>query len=105
MIGIYSIVAMNDRWDIGGVSTEFHEDTQSPTIFIYDGFQGGIGYSEVGFDRFKDLIDLTYKNISNCKCLNGCPSCILSPKCGNSNEFLDKTAAKILLRLIMNAIK
>lgn len=105
MIGIYSIVAMNDRWDIGGVSTELHEDTQSPTIFIYDGFQGGIGYSEVGFDRFKDLIDLTYKNISNCKCLNGCPSCILSPKCGNSNEFLDKTAAKILLKLIMNAIK
>lgn len=104
MIGIYSIIAMNDRWDIGGLSTEFHQDTLSPAIFVYDGFQGGIGYSEVGFERFNDLIKLTYKNIVNCSCLNGCPSCILSPKCGNSNEFLDKTAAKLLLKLIINSI-
>lgn len=100
MIGIFSIIAMNDRWDIGGVSTPFHHQTGKPTIFIYDGFEGGIGYSEKGFERFKELVDISYKNVSNCGCLNGCPSCILSPKCGNGNEFLDKAGTKVLLSLL-----
>lgn len=104
MIGIFSIIAMNDRWDIGGLSTPLQHQTNLPTIFIYDGFEGGIGYSEVGFERFVDLISLTAKNIVGCSCLNGCPSCILSPKCGNSNEFLDKSAAKILLRMLNQQI-
>ncbi|MCX7760332.1 MAG: DEAD/DEAH box helicase [Hydrogenothermaceae bacterium] len=100
MIGIFSIIAMNDRWDIGGMSTNFHYQTGKPTIFIYDGYEGGIGYSEVGFERFDELVEITYKNVSNCNCLNGCPSCILSPKCGNANEFLDKAGTKILLKLL-----
>ncbi|MEZ0323633.1 MAG: DEAD/DEAH box helicase [Hydrogenothermaceae bacterium] len=100
MIGIFPIIAMNDRWDIGGMSTNFHYQTEKPTIFIYDGYEGGIGYSEVGFERFDELVDIAYKNVSNCKCLNGCPSCILSPKCGNANEFLDKAGTKVLLRLL-----
>lgn len=104
MIGIFSIVAMNDRWDIGGLSTVFHHQTGLPTIFIYDGFEGGIGYSEVGFERFTDLITLTAKNIYSCSCLNGCPSCILSPKCGNSNAFLDKSAAKLFLQMLTRSI-
>ncbi|MEJ5173218.1 MAG: DEAD/DEAH box helicase [Hydrogenothermaceae bacterium] len=100
MIGIFSIIAMNDRWDIGGMSTDFHYQTGKPTIFIYDGYEGGIGYSEVGFERFDELVEITYKNVSKCGCLNGCPSCILSPKCGNANEFLDKAGTKLLLKFI-----
>jgi Distinct helicase family with a unique C-terminal domain including a metal-binding cysteine cluster len=88
MIGIYSIFAMNDRWDIGGLSTNYHPQTEKASIFIYDGYEGGIGYAEVGFERLEDILKATYKNIKNCKCLNGCPSCILSPKCGNANEHL-----------------
>jgi DEAD/DEAH box helicase domain-containing protein len=100
MIGIYSVFAMNDRWDIGGMSTNFHYQTEKPTIFVYDGFEGGIGYAETGFERLEDILEATYKNIKNCKCLTGCPSCILSPKCGNANEHLDKIGSQILLELI-----
>lgn len=100
MIGIYSIFAMNDRWDIGGMSTNFHNQTEKATIFIYDGFEGGIGYGEVGFERLEDILKATYKNIKNCKCISGCPSCILSPKCGNANEYLDKIGSIVLLELI-----
>lgn len=101
MIGIYSIFAMNDRWDIGGMSTNFHYQTKSPTIFIYDGYEGGIGYSEVGFNNLENILLTTYKNIKNCKCIDGCPSCILSPKCGNANESLDKLGSEILLELLI----
>ena len=96
LIGIYPLFAMNDRWDIGGLSTPFYPEFGKPTIFIYDGYEGGVGYSEIGFYKLKDMIESTYKNISKCKCIAGCPSCIFSPKCGNSNDFLDKTATIII---------
>ncbi|PMP77238.1 MAG: DEAD/DEAH box helicase [Sulfurihydrogenibium sp.] len=101
MIGIFSIFAMNDRWDIGGVSTNYHPQTEKATIFIYDGIEGGIGYAEVGYERLEDILKATYKNVKNCKCLNGCPSCILSPKCGNANEYLDKQGTQVLLELLL----
>jgi len=105
MIGIYPLFAMNDRWDIGGLSTNFYSDFGKPTIFIYDGYEGGVGYSKVGFNRLKDIMESTYKNISRCRCISGCPSCIYSPKCGNSNEYLDKTAAIILSHKILKEVK
>ncbi len=104
MIGIYPLFAMNDRWDIGGLSTNFYPDFGKPAIFIYDGYEGGVGYSKVGFNRLKDIMESTYKNISRCRCISGCPSCIYSPKCGNSNDYLDKTAAIILSHKILKEL-
>ncbi len=104
LIGIYPLFAMNDRWDIGGLSTPFYPEIGKPAIFIYDGYEGGVGYSEVGFKRLKDMIRSTYLNISKCSCIAGCPSCIYSPKCGNSNDYLDKTAAMILSNKILKEL-
>ncbi|HYX79370.1 MAG TPA: DEAD/DEAH box helicase, partial [Actinomycetota bacterium] len=42
-IGLLPLVATCDRWDVGGVSTNFHPDTGSCAIFIYDGYPGGAG--------------------------------------------------------------
>jgi DEAD/DEAH box helicase domain-containing protein len=35
--------------------------------------------------------------VGDCRCRDGCPSCVQSPKCGNLNEMLDKAAAARLL--------
>ncbi len=104
LIGIYPLFAMNDRWDIGGLSTPFFPETGRPTVFIYDGYEGGVGYSEVGFNRLKEMMESTYKTISKCGCISGCPSCIYSPKCGNSNDYLDKTASIILSHRILKEL-
>ncbi len=101
LIGIYPLYAMNDRWDIGGLSTPFFAETGKPTIFIYDGYEGGVGYSEVGFRKLEEMMESTYKTISKCSCIAGCPSCIYSPKCGNSNDYLDKTASILLSHKIL----
>jgi DEAD/DEAH box helicase domain-containing protein len=98
MIAMSPIFAMCDRWDIGGLSTPLHPDTGEPTIFIYDGFEGGIGISENLYANIKLLWEKTLQLIDNCECKEGCPSCIYSPKCGNENEPLDKKAARIILK-------
>ncbi|RMD52289.1 MAG: DEAD/DEAH box helicase, partial [Nitrospirae bacterium] len=56
MIGIMPFHVMCDRGDIGGVSTPHHIDTNQPTIFIYDGFEGGIGLSEKAFTLISEII-------------------------------------------------
>ena len=55
MIAMSPIFAMCDRWDIGGLSTPLHPDTGEPTIFIYDGFEGGIGISETLYAKIGTL--------------------------------------------------
>ena len=101
MIAISPIFAMCDRWDIGGLSTPLHPDTGESTIFIYDGFEGGIGISENLYSNIKPLWEKTLNLIENCECKEGCPSCIYSPKCGNENKPLDKKAARIILKHII----
>ncbi len=101
IIAMAPMFAMCDRWDIGGMSTADHVDTGKPTIFIYDGFEGGIGISENLYSNIKPLLEKTLKLIETCECKEGCPSCIYSPKCGNGNEPLDKKAAHIILQSLI----
>jgi DEAD/DEAH box helicase domain-containing protein len=96
-IAVLPLIAMCDRWDIGGLSTNFHPQTGVPTIFIYDGHPGGIGISRTAFNRFEELCEDAHDLISGCPCSRGCPSCVQSPKCGNLNEPLSKAGALIVL--------
>jgi DEAD/DEAH box helicase domain-containing protein len=96
-IAVLPLIAMCDRWDIGGLSTAFHSQTGRPTVFIYDGHPGGIGITRIGFQVFERLVTNARRLISECPCLKGCPSCVQSPKCGNLNEPLNKRGALELL--------
>jgi DEAD/DEAH box helicase domain-containing protein len=92
-IAVLPLLAMCDRWDIGGLSTNFHPQTGVPTIFIYDGHPGGIGIARRGYEEFGRLVSDAFRLVSECPCESGCPSCVQSPKCGNLNEPLDKLGA------------
>ncbi|MGZ4324140.1 MAG: DEAD/DEAH box helicase [Solirubrobacteraceae bacterium] len=96
-IAVLPLIAMCDRWDIGGLSTNLHPQTGGPTIFIYDGHPGGVGITRRGFDQFERLVNDANRLISECPCQSGCPSCVQSPKCGNLNEPLSKSGALELL--------
>jgi DEAD/DEAH box helicase domain-containing protein len=96
-IAVLPLLAMCDRWDIGGLSTAFHRQTGRATIFIYDGHPGGVGITRAGFERFEALVSDALRLISDCPCRDGCPSCVQSPKCGNLNEPLNKRCAAELL--------
>ncbi len=100
-IGLLPLVASSDRWDVGGVSTALHADTEEPTIFVYDGHPGGAGFAERGFERAREWLSATKAAIEACECPSGCPSCVQSPKCGNKNNPLDKASAVLLLGALL----
>ena len=101
MIALLPLWAMCDRWDIGGLSTNFHDATDAPTVFVYDGHPGGVGIAERGYDQFEGWVADTARMLDGCPCEQGCPSCVQSPKCGNLNEYLDKRGALTLLRRML----
>jgi DEAD/DEAH box helicase domain-containing protein len=100
-IAVLPLIAMCDRWDIGGLSTNFHPQTGCPTIFLYDGHPGGIGIARTAFARFEELCEDARRLIAECPCASGCPSCVQSPKCGNLNEPLHKAGALELLERLL----
>lgn len=103
LIALLPLWAMCDRWDIGGLSTNVHAQTERPTVFVYDGHPGGVGITERGFAAFEGWAEDTARMIESCPCEQGCPSCVQSPKCGNLNDMLDKAGALELLRRMLAA--
>jgi DEAD/DEAH box helicase domain-containing protein len=102
-IAVLPLIAMCDRWDIGGLSTNLHPQTSGPAIFVYDGHPGGVGIARTAFARFEELCADAHRLIAGCRCSRGCPSCIQSPKCGNLNEPLSKAGARMLLEAMLHS--
>jgi DEAD/DEAH box helicase domain-containing protein len=101
IIGIMPFHVMCDRWDLGGLSTPLHEDTNAATIFVYDGIEGGIGLSEKGFSLIQKILTMVEELLRDCKCDVGCPACVYSPKCGNENQPMDKGAALLIVKEVL----
>ncbi len=103
-IGLLPLLAMCDRWDIGGVSTALHPDTGLPTVMVYDGFPGGAGFADRAHAILPAWLGATRDTVRGCDCERGCPACVQSPKCGNGNDPLDKAGAVALLDLTLRQI-
>lgn len=105
LIGLLPAFVLCERADIGGVSYPVYPFTGQPLIFIYDGYPGGVGYCRTGSSVFLDWLKATHELLSTCPCKLGCPRCILSPKCGNGNQYLDKHAARVLAFELLNYLE
>ncbi|MFA4928863.1 MAG: Zn-binding domain-containing protein, partial [Patulibacter sp.] len=99
-IAVLPLLAMCDRWDVGGLSTNLHPQTGGPAIIVYEGHVGGVGIARQAFLRFEEWVDDARRLIDECPCESGCPSCVQSPKCGNLNEPLHKAGALELLERV-----
>jgi len=104
MIAMAPALAQISRWDLGGVSIDFDPVKQQPVIYIYDAYRGGIGISEQLYFNLTELLNLSFNLIQSCSCKtdNGCPGCIMSPRCGSQNDPLDKEGARFLLKKLLN---
>ncbi|MFY1635669.1 DEAD/DEAH box helicase [Solwaraspora sp. WMMB335] len=100
-IGLLPLIATCDRWDIGGLSTASHADTEAPTVFVYDGHPGGAGFAERAYQAARTWLGATRDLVAGCGCAAGCPSCVQSPKCGNGNNPLGKADAVRVLDVVL----
>ena len=69
-----------------------------PSVFIYDNYPGGIGFSRPLFAMHQDLLVRTRELITTCPCESGCPSCV-GPE-GNTGPHAKLVASEILERLL-----
>ncbi len=101
MIGMMPMFVLCDRNDIGGISFPLHPETRKATIFIYDGYAGGIGLCERAFPLLIQLLVRTQQVVTECGCDFGCPTCVHSPKCGSGNRPIDKNGCMRLLEYLL----
>ena len=101
VIGMFPLIVMTDRNDLGGISIPYHPQVGTAAVFIYDGIPGGAGLCRQAFYRAGDLLDVTLKAIRTCPCESGCPSCVHSPKCGSGNRPIDKASAVFVLKKLL----
>ena len=100
-IGIFPLLVLCDRNDVGGISIPFHPQVGGAAVFIYDGYSGGIGLCRKAYHEADKLLLKALDAIESCHCDTGCPSCVHSPKCGSGNRPIDKMAARTLLRAML----
>lgn len=100
MIGMFPLLVLCDRNDIGGISCPVHFQTANAAVFIYDGYPGGVGLCDDAFSRIENLLQQTGKTVESCPCETGCPSCVHSPKCGSGNRPIDKAACLVLIKML-----
>ena len=91
-LALFPLFALCDRFDAAGISIPRHPQVRGPAIFLYDSHPGGIGIARAIFPRLEELISLAGQITAECPCVDGCPSCIHSPRCGAGNRPLDKRA-------------
>lgn len=103
-IGLFPLFALCDRNDIGGISYTFHPQVEKAAVFIYDGYPGGVGLAQRGFEIILELLGKTLDLVRTCPCEQGCPACIYSPRCGSGNKPLDKEAARLILEALTGVI-
>ena len=89
---------MCDPRDIRGVVQIRSPFTQKPTIYIYDNFPGGVGFSEKLYDTDIQLLKAARQVIMECDCEDGCPSCV------GPNEEIGHGGKNFALRIIKEVL-
>ena len=76
LINVVPLYVMCDPQDIRAVSEVRSPFTGEPTIYIYDNYPGGVGFSEKMFELRRSLLQAAQELILGCGCEKGCPSCV-----------------------------
>ena len=89
-------IALAPSSDISGVTVRGDD---LPRFTIFEQTPGGSGVSQVIFERWMELIEITDATVSQCSCESGCPFCILDSSC-RDNELSKDIARKAVRSLV-----
>lgn len=108
VIGLAPLELLIDSSDVGGLSTARHHDetVPGPVWFAHDAIDGGIGFTRAIYEEFPAIAARTREHLADCACQRrrGCPLCVMSEHCGNDNDPLDRTTARLILDDVLAAM-
>jgi DEAD/DEAH box helicase domain-containing protein len=106
LLGISNVLAnaapiylMCDPGDIRVIHQVRSTFTQRPTVYIYDSYPGGVGFSDKLYELHEELFTTAADMVKHCSCESGCPSCV-----GPLNEFTGTGSPKELTLKLMKMI-
>jgi DEAD/DEAH box helicase domain-containing protein len=83
LVGLGNVLAqiaplylMCDPRDLGVVPQVKNPFTGQSTIFLYDSYPGGIGFSRKLYEMHSTLLEAAHELVAACACEDGCPSCV-----------------------------
>ncbi len=76
IVNVAPLFIMCDPKDIRAVAQIRSPFTDLPTLFVYDNYPGGVGFSEKIFELHDKILQAARDLIENCGCDAGCPSCV-----------------------------
>ncbi len=98
MKNVAQLLLMCDQRDLGlSVNAGDEADTDTPRVFLYDAFPGGIGFSAPLFGMHEELLARTAALVDGCECDNGCPTCV--GPVGQTGPFAKIVAQRLLQHL------
>jgi len=97
LLAMAPLLVLCDASDVAGLSTPLHPSTGTPTILLFDQATDGAGLTPSLYSSFDELLERAHELVRDCSCETGCPSCLLSPRCGSQNEPLSKDGARAIL--------
>lgn len=100
---IAQLLLMCDGRDLGlSVNAGETDGDDTPRIFLYDAYPGGIGLSAPLWNMQSDLLAQTSALIASCACENGCPMCV--GPIGETGPLAKTVALRILQHLMAPAL-
>ena len=76
LLHVASLRLMCDPRDLGSVAEVRSVTTQLPTVTVYEGYPGGVGFSARMYELHRELLEDAAALVRDCPCLAGCPSCV-----------------------------
>ena len=76
LVNVAPIFLMCDPRDIKVVAQVRAPFTDAPTLYLYDSYPGGVGFSEKLYGIHDQILGTAYELVHGCSCEQGCPSCV-----------------------------
>jgi DEAD/DEAH box helicase domain-containing protein len=99
---VAQLLLMCDGRDLGlSVNAGDTDGDDTPRIFLYDAYPGGIGFSAPLWGMQAELLSKTSALIAGCDCDSGCPMCV--GPVGETGPLAKSVALRILEHLLAGA--
>lgn len=105
LLAIAPLFAGCDRGDLGSSWFAAAPPDGRPCVYVYDRAPGGVGLSDGLFADRAAWVEAAHRLVAECACADGCPVCLLSPRCESANEPLDKPETAAVLAWLTERLR